>query len=63
MGCSANGVGVKLEPSLLQALAIGKVVQVQGTALGFPFVLSVADRSALAEFVDRIGLSRREKGH
>lgn len=54
-GCSANGVGVKLEPPLLEALASGK--NAQGTALGYPIVLSAADRSALVEFMDRVGAS------
>ena len=59
-GGSANGVGVKLEPSLLEALASGK--NAQGTALGYPIVLSPADRSALVEFMDRVGTSGGEAG-
>jgi hypothetical protein len=58
VGCSANGVGIKLEPPLLQALASGKIVQ--GKALGFPFVLSVADHSALAQFVDQVGVKGKK---
>jgi hypothetical protein len=59
LGCPANGVGVRLEPSLQQAVATGKVVQ--GEALGFPFVLSVADHSALMNLGERIGLSGGER--
>jgi hypothetical protein len=53
--CAPNAVEVDLEPSTLRSLVAAR--SVEGEALGFPIRLVAADRLALSEFAERVGLS------
>lgn len=53
--CTPNGVEAEIEPSLLHSLTRARTIR--GHVLGFPIELIEADRIALGEFAERIGLS------
>jgi len=52
--CLTNGVLATLKPAWLKDIATAAAVE--GTALGYPIALSLADRSAIAEFARRAGV-------